>query len=64
MSARLYLPSEELGYTGPRPLVYYVHGGPQGQERPNFAWFSMPLIQILALEGFAVVVPNVRGSTG
>jgi pimeloyl-ACP methyl ester carboxylesterase len=64
VSARLYLPSEELGYEGPRPLVYYVHGGPQGQERPNFAWFSMPLIQILALEGFAVFVPNARGSTG
>ncbi len=64
VSARIYRPSPELGYEGPRPLVYYVHGGPQGQERPNFAWFSMPLIQILALEGFAVFVPNVRGSTG
>jgi dipeptidyl aminopeptidase/acylaminoacyl peptidase len=64
VSARLYLPSEELGFEGPRPLVYYVHGGPQGQERPNFAWFSMPLIQILTLEGFAVFVPNARGSSG
>jgi pimeloyl-ACP methyl ester carboxylesterase len=64
VSARLYLPSDELGFEGERPLVYYVHGGPQGQERPNFAWFSMPLIQILALEGFAVFVPNVRGSSG
>jgi pimeloyl-ACP methyl ester carboxylesterase len=64
VSARMYRPSPELGYEGPRPLVYYVHGGPQGQERPNFAWFSMPLIQILTLEGFAVFVPNVRGSTG
>jgi dipeptidyl aminopeptidase/acylaminoacyl peptidase len=64
VSARLYLPSPELGHSGPRPLVYYVHGGPQSQERPNFAWFSMPLIQILTLEGFAVFVPNVRGSTG
>jgi dipeptidyl aminopeptidase/acylaminoacyl peptidase len=64
VSARLYRPSPELGFDGPRPLVYYVHGGPQSQERPNFAWFSMPLIQILALEGFAVFVPNVRGSTG
>ncbi|MFY9578774.1 MAG: prolyl oligopeptidase family serine peptidase [Gaiellaceae bacterium] len=64
ISARLYLPSEELGYEGPRPLVYYVHGGPQGQERPDFAWFSMPLIQILTLEGFAVFVPNARGSSG
>jgi dipeptidyl aminopeptidase/acylaminoacyl peptidase len=64
VSARLYLPSPELGFSGPRPLVYYVHGGPQSQERPNFAWFSMPLIQMLALEGFAVFVPNARGSTG
>jgi len=64
VSARLYLPSPELGYEGARPLVYYVHGGPQSQERPNFAWFSMPLIQILTLEGFAVFVPNARGSTG
>lgn len=64
VSARLYLPSEALGFSGPRPLVYYVHGGPQGQERPDFAWFSMPLIQLLTLRGFAVFVPNVRGSTG
>jgi len=64
VSARLYLPSPELGFEGPRPLVYYVHGGPQSQERPNFAWFSMPLIQILTLEGLAVFVPNVRGSSG
>jgi dipeptidyl aminopeptidase/acylaminoacyl peptidase len=60
----LYRPAEELGFSGPRPLVYYVHGGPQGQERPDFAWFSMPLIQFLTLNGFSVFVPNVRGSTG
>ena len=64
ISARLYLPAESLGFAGPRPLVYYIHGGPQGQERPDYAWFSMPLIQFLALRGFAVFVPNVRGSTG
>ncbi|MGH2437321.1 MAG: S9 family peptidase, partial [bacterium] len=64
ISARLYFPSPALGYTGPRPLVYYIHGGPQSQERPDFAWFSMPLIQFLTLRGFAVFVPNVRGSTG
>jgi pimeloyl-ACP methyl ester carboxylesterase len=64
VSARLYMPAEALGFKGPRPVVYYIHGGPQGQERPDFAWFSMPLIQFLALRGFAVFVPNVRGSTG
>jgi pimeloyl-ACP methyl ester carboxylesterase len=64
ISARLYLPEQQLGFRGPRPLVYYIHGGPQGQERPDFTWFSMPLIQYLTLHGFAVFVPNVRGSTG
>lgn len=64
ISARLYMPARALGFTGPRPLAYYIHGGPQGQERPDFAWFSMPLIQYLTLRGFAVFVPNVRGSTG
>lgn len=64
VSARLYLPSKELNFEPPFPLVYYIHGGPQDQERPDFSWFSMPLIQILALNGFAVFVPNVRGSTG
>lgn len=64
ISARLYLPSEALGVAKPYPLVYYIHGGPQSQERPDFAWFSMPLIQFLTLNGFAVFVPNVRGSTG
>jgi pimeloyl-ACP methyl ester carboxylesterase len=64
ISARLYMPSERLGFQGPRPLVLYVHGGPQSQERPDFTWFSMPLIQFLTLSGFAVFVPNVRGSSG
>jgi pimeloyl-ACP methyl ester carboxylesterase len=64
ISARLYLPAEELGYRGRRPVVFYIHGGPQSQERPDFTWFSMPLIQFFTLNGFAVFVPNVRGSTG
>jgi dipeptidyl aminopeptidase/acylaminoacyl peptidase len=64
VSARLYLPAASLSFQGPRPLVYYIHGGPQSQERPDFAWFSMPLIQFLALNGFAVFVPNARGSSG
>jgi pimeloyl-ACP methyl ester carboxylesterase len=64
ISSRLYFPAKSLGFKEPRPLIYYIHGGPQGQERPDFAWFSMPLIQFLTLRGFAVFVPNVRGSTG
>jgi len=64
VSARIYFPATALGIQAPYPLVLYVHGGPQGQERPDFTWFSMPLIQYLTLNGFAVFVPNVRGSTG
>lgn len=64
VSARLYLPAAELGYQGKRPVVFYIHGGPQDQERPDFAWFSMPLIQFLTLNGIAVFVPNARGSSG
>lgn len=64
VSARLYLPADELGFEGKRPVVFYIHGGPQAQERPDFTWFSMPLIQFLTLNGVAVFVPNVRGSSG
>src|SRR5260370_19478255 len=64
ISARLYLPALALGFERPRPLVYYIHGGPQGQERPAFTWFSMPLIQYLTLGGFACFVPNLQRGTG
>lgn len=64
VSARLYTPAPALGFEGPRPVIFYIHGGPQSQERPDFTWFSMPLIQFFTLNGFAVFVPNVRGSSG
>ncbi len=64
VSARLYLPAAELGFEGPRPVIFYIHGGPQSQEKPDFTWFSMPLIQFFTLNGLAVFVPNVRGSSG
>jgi len=64
ISSRLYLPAAELGFQGPRPVIFYIHGGPQSQERPDFTWFSMPLIQFFTLNGFAVWTPNVRGSSG
>ena len=38
----------------------WVHGGPVGQTRPNFR----PDIQMLLAQGFAVLLPNVRGSSG
>lgn len=64
ISSRLYLPAPELGFAPPYPVVFYIHGGPQSQERPDFTWFSMPLIQAFTLNGIAVWTPNVRGSSG
>ena len=46
---------------GPHPVVIDIHGGPEGQSRPGYS----PYIQYLVNElGYAVIQPNVRGSTG
>ena len=42
------------------PVLLWVHGGPAGQARPNWR----PDLQTVLSLGIAVVVPNVRGSTG
>jgi dipeptidyl aminopeptidase/acylaminoacyl peptidase len=44
----------------PAPVVVFIHGGPESQSVLSFN----PVIQGLVAAGFAVVVPNVRGSTG
>jgi prolyl oligopeptidase PreP (S9A serine peptidase family) len=44
----------------PAPVVLFVHGGPESQFVPVFN----PVILHLVDCGFAVVAPNVRGSTG
>lgn len=45
---------------GPWPVVVDVHGGPESQRRTQFA----PTTQFLLARGYAVLAPNVRGSTG
>jgi dipeptidyl aminopeptidase/acylaminoacyl peptidase len=45
---------------GGYPAVMWVHGGPVSQTRPNFR----PDIQMLLAQGFAILMPNVRGSSG
>ena len=45
---------------GPFPVVVDVHGGPESQRRAD--WQYLP--QFLVQQGFAVLAPNVRGSTG
>jgi dipeptidyl aminopeptidase/acylaminoacyl peptidase len=50
----------ELGDDRRAPVVVMIHGGPESQYRPAFSG----LTQYLVAQGFAVVAPNVRGSTG
>ena len=56
-----YYRPERAAADGPLPVVIYIHGGPEGQIRPYFS----STFQLLATElGFAVLTPNVRGSSG
>ena len=54
----LYMPKSWKGEKP--PVVMNVHGGPEGQSRPSFN----AVTQYLVNHGFAVLLPNVRGSTG
>ncbi|HYG60746.1 MAG TPA: S9 family peptidase, partial [Symbiobacteriaceae bacterium] len=42
------------------PAVLVLHGGPEGQEQPDYG----PQYQYLLDQGIAVLAPNIRGSTG
>jgi dipeptidyl aminopeptidase/acylaminoacyl peptidase len=46
---------------GPFPVVIDIHGGPEAQFRPYFAYSIQYLVGEL---GVAVIAPNVRGSSG
>lgn len=60
ISGFLYMPPKDK-FTGPRPVVINIHGGPEGQSRPTFQGRGNYFINEL---GVAVIYPNVRGSTG
>jgi dipeptidyl aminopeptidase/acylaminoacyl peptidase len=57
LSGWLYVPP---GVRGPNRTVVIFHGGPEGQERPDY----QALAQSLVAAGFTVFAPNVRGSGG
>jgi dipeptidyl aminopeptidase/acylaminoacyl peptidase len=59
ISGFLYRPPAR--FTGPRPVIINIHGGPEGQARPGFLGRSNYYLNDL---GVAVVYPNVRGSSG
>ena len=55
----LYRPPSR--FTGPRPVIINVHGGPELRERPRMLGRSNYFRNEL---GIAVIYPNVRGSSG
>jgi dipeptidyl aminopeptidase/acylaminoacyl peptidase len=48
-------------FTGARPVIVNIHGGPESQARPGYLGSNNYLIDEL---GVAMIYPNVRGSTG
>jgi dipeptidyl aminopeptidase/acylaminoacyl peptidase len=56
--AWFYYPQSES--QNPLPVIVMVHGGPESQYRPYYHF----LIQYFLQHGYAVLSPNVRGSTG
>ena len=59
ISGFLYKPGPR--FSGPRPVIVNIHGGPEGQSRPGFLGRGNFYLDEL---GVAVLYPNVRGSTG
>jgi dipeptidyl aminopeptidase/acylaminoacyl peptidase len=59
ISGFLYRPPAK--FTGKRPVMVIIHGGPEGQSLPTFLGRYNYLLSEL---GIALVYPNVRGSTG
>lgn len=48
-------------FTGKRPVIIVIHGGPEGQSFPGFQGRNNYYLNEL---GVALIYPNVRGSTG
>jgi dipeptidyl aminopeptidase/acylaminoacyl peptidase len=59
ISAFLYKPGTK--FPGKRPVIISIHGGPEGQVRPDFLGRDDYYLNEL---GIAMIYPNVRGSTG
>jgi len=59
ISAFVYAPYN-LPRNGQHPAIVYVHGGPSAQTMNTFNRF----IQFMVNQGYLVIAPNYRGSTG
>ena len=47
-------------YSGPRPVIINIHGGPAMQASPTLN----PMFHLLRQYGVSIIAPNVRGSSG
>ncbi|HSW00493.1 MAG TPA: S9 family peptidase [Sedimentisphaerales bacterium] len=56
-----FLYEPPVRFTGKRPVMIVIHGGPESQSRPGFLGRSN---YFLSEHGVALLLPNVRGSTG
>jgi dipeptidyl aminopeptidase/acylaminoacyl peptidase len=59
--AWLYKP-RDASATKKVPVILSIHGGPEAQERPLYAYSG--LYQYCISRGIGVLAPNIRGSTG
>jgi len=59
ISAFVYMPYN-LPHNPEHPAIVYVHGGPTAQTMNTFNRF----VQYMANQGYIVIAPNYRGSTG
>jgi dipeptidyl aminopeptidase/acylaminoacyl peptidase len=50
------------GASGRLPVLLWIHGGPISMDTDGWHWRWNPLLAVAA--GYAVVLPNPRGSTG
>jgi dipeptidyl aminopeptidase/acylaminoacyl peptidase len=46
--------------SGPHPVLINIHGGPEAQSLPLFSIATQQWVEL----GYAVITPNVRGSSG
>jgi dipeptidyl aminopeptidase/acylaminoacyl peptidase len=59
ISAFVYVP-RNMDRDGKRPVIVYIHGGPTSQTENSFN----RVIQYVTNQGYIVIAPNYRGSTG
>jgi dipeptidyl aminopeptidase/acylaminoacyl peptidase len=60
ISGFLYRP-DPARFPGPRPCLFVVHGGPEGQSQPGFLGRYNYFLEEM---GIALFFPNIRGSIG